>query len=186
MALSLSKPRAPGRLESVRLKTRETFYITARELRGRKTMWLGEQAPLEKQAIPRGEPFMEKTNISLPHRRAIWWLLNIAHLEPYYDFIIEVPLFGAGGRAYTILPDVMLLTAHPGGILAWEIQGLYYHGKQWQRYHDQLRRERLLKARIMNMPIKAVVFLWESDICQSDDQRNRACELGMSGLEIKQ
>jgi hypothetical protein len=148
-------------------------------------MWLTDEGPLEKQAIPKGELFMGKGNISLPHRRVIWWLLNVARLEPYYDFLIEVPIFGESGRAYTVLPDVMLLTAHPGGILALEIQGLYYHGKQWQRYHDQIRKERLLKARIMGLPVKAVLFLWEDDICRSDQSRDRVCALATSGLELQ-
>jgi hypothetical protein len=149
-------------------------------------MWLEEGGPLEQQAIPKGELFMGKGNISLPHRRVIWWLLHVAYLEPYYDFVIEVPIFGEHGRAYTVLPDVMLLTAHPGGILAWEIQGLHYHGKQWQQYYDELRRQRLLQARIMGMPVKAVIYLWENVICRSDDARNRVCALAMTGQELKQ
>jgi hypothetical protein len=147
-------------------------------------MWLTDEGPLEKQAIPKGELFMGKGNISLPHRRVIWWLLNVAHLVPYYDFIIEVPIFGESGRAYTVLPDVMLLTAHPGGIIAGEIQGLYYHGKTWQGYHDQLRRQRLLKARFNSLPVKAVVFMWEDDICRSDQARDGVCEAFMQGMEM--
>jgi len=121
---------------------------------------------------------IELKNTQLPYATTPELITHIWLTDNKYDFSFQAPAGGGRKRAGGSVIDFVVRV---GRILAWRIQGIYWHSLSNIEQRDDAAKAMLVGQRTYGGQIQAVVDIWETQIYKN---REQTFQMALAGVEL--